>query len=195
MEGVFERSPKTPPRYSLHRGKSQRTSFDLVLILYIPFLHQIFTSFFRKTCYEVDYEIALIRFYIVCSEWAYFKWAGQTHLESSDIRDGGVDILARDSVQYRPNAHIGAVIDVLSPGYIRSHPDTAAVNVFGQRSSLRVGTMEMVEGEYGNDHVIMSVSMWGPNGSTPTPNLMIKGIEASVKGGLPNIWGNHNNNS
>jgi hypothetical protein len=82
-------------------------------------------------------------------EWAYFKWTTHPEYISSEVRDTGLDILGEDSIQYGKYGHIDAVIDVLSPKYILAHPDAAAINVFGQRSQLLVGTMELVEGEYG----------------------------------------------
>ena len=41
------------------------------------------------------------------------------------------------------------MIHVFSPNYIKAHPETGAINIFGQRSDLLVGTMESVEGAYG----------------------------------------------
>lgn len=82
-------------------------------------------------------------------EWAYFKWKTHPEYISSEVHDTGLDILGEDSIQYAKYGHIDAVIDVLSPNYILAHPDAAAINVFGQRSQLLVGTMELVEGDYG----------------------------------------------
>jgi len=82
-------------------------------------------------------------------EWAYFKWNTHPEYWSSEVRDTGLDILAEDSNQYSKFGHIDAVIDVLSPSYISAHPNTGAINIFGQRSQLLVGTMELVEGDYG----------------------------------------------
>lgn len=46
-------------------------------------------------------------------------------------------------------AHVTAVVDVLGPRYIAAHPETAAISWDGQPSKNLVGTLELVEGEYG----------------------------------------------
>ena len=83
------------------------------------------------------------------TEWTYFKWAGHESDWSSDVADTGIDILADDSAQYGQQAQINAVIDVFAPNYISAHPDRAAVNVLGERSSNLVSTAELVNGEFG----------------------------------------------
>lgn len=82
-------------------------------------------------------------------EWAYFKWAPHPEYTSGDVKDSGIDILADDSALYGQFATINAVIDVFSPNYILAHPGTAAINALGQRNPNLVGTMELVNGEYG----------------------------------------------
>lgn len=82
-------------------------------------------------------------------EWAYFKWLDHPEYQSGDVKDSGIDFLSEDSKIYGQFAHIDAVIDVLSPNYILAHPDTAAINALGQRSQDLVGTMELVNGNYG----------------------------------------------
>jgi hypothetical protein len=82
-------------------------------------------------------------------EWAYFKWADHPEYTSGDVKDTGVDFLAADSAAYGQFAAINAVIDVFSPNYIAAHPDTAAINALGQRNPDLVGTMDLVNGEYG----------------------------------------------
>ncbi len=82
-------------------------------------------------------------------EWAYFKWATHPEYTSGDVKDTGIDILADDSARYGQFATINAVIDVFSPNYILAHPGTAAINALGQRNPNLVGTMELVNGEYG----------------------------------------------
>jgi hypothetical protein len=82
-------------------------------------------------------------------EWAYFKWAAHPEYISGDVKDTGVDFLADDSARYGQFASINAVIDVLSPSYIQAHPGTAAINALGQINPNLVGTMELVNGAYG----------------------------------------------
>ena len=82
-------------------------------------------------------------------EWAYLNWRDHPEFVSSSVKDSGVDILAADSIRYGQFAHINAVIDVLSPNYIAAHPGTAAINALGQPNPNLVGTMELVNGNYG----------------------------------------------
>jgi len=41
---------------------------------------------------------------------------------------------------------------------------------------------------YGPDRIIMSIGMWGPNNSTMPADLLARGIQASIKGGMNAIW-------
>ncbi|MFH1523585.1 MAG: PT domain-containing protein [Chloroflexota bacterium] len=82
-------------------------------------------------------------------EWAYFKWGGHESDWSNDVKGTGIDFLAEDSAQYGQNAQVNAVIDVFAPNYISAHPDRAAVNVLGERSSNLISTAELVNGEFG----------------------------------------------
>ncbi len=82
-------------------------------------------------------------------EWALFKWLPHPEYTSGVVKDTAIDFLAEDSAIYGQFAHIDAVIDVFSPFYILAHPDTASINALGQRNPNLVGTMDLVEGEYG----------------------------------------------
>jgi hypothetical protein len=82
-------------------------------------------------------------------EWTYLDWKDHPELVASSIKDSGTDILAADSNRYSQFAQINVVIDVFSPNYILAHPDKAAINALGQRNPNLVGTMELVDGQYG----------------------------------------------
>lgn len=83
------------------------------------------------------------------TEWAYFKWAGHESDWSSSVVDTNIDILADDAARYGQWAQVNAVIDVYAPNYISTHPDRAAVNVLGERSTNLISTAELVNGEFG----------------------------------------------
>lgn len=82
-------------------------------------------------------------------EWAYLNWRDHPEYVSSSVKISGVDTLAADSARYGQFAEINAVIDVFSPNYLKANPDKAAINALGQRNPNLVGTMELVEGNYG----------------------------------------------
>jgi len=88
-------------------------------------------------------------------EWTYFKWAGHEANWSNDVKDTGIDFLAEDSTRFKQWAQVDAVIDVLSPNYIRAHPDKAAVSFGGVRSTDLVSTAELTHGQFGQDLLAM----------------------------------------
>lgn len=83
------------------------------------------------------------------ADWAYFPWAEHSDSWSSEVQTSGIDFLGADSRRFGQWAHVTAVVDVLGPRYIATHPDAAAISWKGQPSKELVGTMELVEGEYG----------------------------------------------
>ena len=82
-------------------------------------------------------------------EWTYFKWADQPQYISGDVKSSGLDFLALDSAQYKSHGWIDTTLDILSPNYILAHPSAAAINASGGKSTDIVGTMELVNGNYG----------------------------------------------
>ncbi|HVM73115.1 MAG TPA: hypothetical protein VMT91_15230 [Anaerolineales bacterium] len=84
-------------------------------------------------------------------EWTYFKWAGHTANQSSDVTSTGIDFLADDSATYGQFASINAVVDVFSPNYILANPSKAAINASGQPDPNLVSTAELVNGAYGQE--------------------------------------------
>ncbi len=83
------------------------------------------------------------------ADWAYFPWPGHADSWSSEVQSSGIDFLGEDSRRFGQWAHVTAVVDVLGPRYIAAHPDAAAISWKGQPSKEMVGTMDLVEGEYG----------------------------------------------
>ena len=83
------------------------------------------------------------------TDWTYFKWSGHTTNWSSDVNSTGVDFLAADATQFGKWAQINALVDVLSPNYIKTHPSAAAVNSSGKSSTDLVSTAQLVNGNYG----------------------------------------------
>jgi hypothetical protein len=82
-------------------------------------------------------------------EWTYFKWPGHEANWASSVRDTGIDFLAEDATRFGKWARVDVTVDVLSPTYIRKHPDKAAINFVGVKSKYLVSTDELVNGEYG----------------------------------------------
>jgi hypothetical protein len=82
-------------------------------------------------------------------EWTYFKWAGHEANWASPVTDTGIDYLAEDTTRFGKWALVNAVVDVLSPNYIKAHPDKAAIRVDGVPSTDLVSTTELTIGEYG----------------------------------------------
>jgi hypothetical protein len=82
-------------------------------------------------------------------EWTYFKWADHQANWSNDVKSTGLDFLALDTAQFGKWAQISAVVDVLSPNYIKANPGTAAISYLGKASTDLVSTNELVNGKYG----------------------------------------------
>ena len=85
------------------------------------------------------------------ADWTYFPWRGHPDRWSADVKTSGIDFLLEDSTRFGKWAHVSAVVDVLSPLYIQAHPETAAVSWLGVPSQNLVGTMELVDGQFGQD--------------------------------------------
>jgi hypothetical protein len=83
------------------------------------------------------------------ADWAYFPWPGHADSWSRDVKSTGIDFLADDSARFSKWAHVSAVVDVLAPLYIQAHPEAAAISWAGVPSKNLVGTMELVEGNFG----------------------------------------------
>jgi hypothetical protein len=83
-------------------------------------------------------------------DWNYFKWQGHEDWWSGDVRETGTDFLGQDAARFSKWSHVSAVVDVFAPRYIASHPQAAAVSSLGKRSANLVSTMELVQGDFGN---------------------------------------------
>jgi hypothetical protein len=88
-------------------------------------------------------------------DWTYFAWKGHRGNWSADVKKSGNDYLLEDSFRFGKWAHVSAVVDVLSPLYIQAHPEAAAVSWTGTPSKDLVGTMEMVDGQFGQELLSM----------------------------------------
>ena len=85
------------------------------------------------------------------ADWTYFPWRGYPARWSDNIKASGEDYLLEDSTRFGKWAHVSAVVDVLAPLYIQAHPQSAAVSWLGVPSKDLVGTMEMVDGQFGQE--------------------------------------------
>jgi hypothetical protein len=88
-------------------------------------------------------------------DWTYFPWKGHPDRWSSEVKHTGVDYLARDSARFSEWAHVSAVVDMLAPRYLQIHSDEAAVSYTGIASDNLVSTMDLVEGNFGQDALDM----------------------------------------
>jgi hypothetical protein len=84
-------------------------------------------------------------------DWTYFPWRGHSDRWSDAVRTTGVDYLKEDTDRFGKWSQVSAVIDVLSPLYIKAHPDEAAVSWSGQPSQNLAGLMELVDGPFGTE--------------------------------------------
>ncbi|MDI9394553.1 MAG: hypothetical protein QM426_03650 [Euryarchaeota archaeon] len=82
-------------------------------------------------------------------DWNYFKWEGHENYWSQDVKNTGIDFLAEDSERFSKWADIDIVVDLYAPNYIREHPGSSAISWLGEPSSHLVSTMELVEGDFG----------------------------------------------
>ncbi len=88
-------------------------------------------------------------------DWTYFPWKGHPDRWSNEVKHTGVDYLARDSSRFSAWAHVSAVVDMLAPLYLKSHPEEAAISYTGVASNNLVSTMDLVEGDFGQDALDM----------------------------------------
>ena len=84
-------------------------------------------------------------------DWTYFPWKAHNDRWSSDVKDTGIDFLAEDSQRFGKWAHVSAAVDILGPLYIQNHPAAAALSASGTASKNLVNTMELVDGQFGQD--------------------------------------------
>ena len=83
------------------------------------------------------------------ADWAYFRWNGHSDRWADIVQTSGQDILLEDSKRFGKWAHVSAVVDVLSPRYIQQHPEAASVSWQGVPATDMVSTMELVDGQFG----------------------------------------------
>jgi hypothetical protein len=88
-------------------------------------------------------------------DWTYFPWKGHPDSWSSEVKHTGVDYLGRDSARFGKWTHLSAVVDMLAPRYLRVHPEQAAISFSDIPSDNLVSTMDLVDGEFGQDALDM----------------------------------------
>ena len=88
-------------------------------------------------------------------DWTYFPWRGHSNSWADTVRTTGVDYLNEDVQRFGKWSQVSAVIDILAPLYIKSHPEAAAISWSGQASQNLVGLMELVEGPFGSELLSM----------------------------------------
>jgi hypothetical protein len=108
------------------------------------------------------------------ADWTYFPWRNHSDRWSTEVKTNGLDYLLEDSTRFSKWAHVSAVVDVLAPLYIQAHPETAAVSWLGVPSQNIVGTMELVDGQFGQDllDMINEVATYYPVNSVTLSELV-----------------------
>lgn len=81
-------------------------------------------------------------------DWSYFPWKGHAASWAPMVKRSGVDFLARDVDRYSHWAAVTAVVDVLAPLYIQTHPGAAAISWGGQSSLELVSLTQMTSGDF-----------------------------------------------
>ena len=89
------------------------------------------------------------------ADWTYFPWRSYPERWSDDVKSSRQDYLMDDSTRFGKWAHVSAVVDVLAPLYIQAHPQAAAISWTGIPSKNLVGTMELVDGQFGQELLSM----------------------------------------
>ena len=107
-------------------------------------------------------------------DWTYFLWPGHQDQWSGDVRSSGRDFLLEDSSRFGKWAHVSAVVDVLAPLYIQANPQAAAVSWAGTPSKYLVGTMELVDGQFGQEllQMIEDIATYYPVNSITLTELV-----------------------
>ncbi|MDI9394576.1 MAG: hypothetical protein QM426_03800 [Euryarchaeota archaeon] len=82
-------------------------------------------------------------------DWNYFKWEGHEDCWSYGVKNTGIDFLAEDSKRFSKWADVDIVVDLYAPKYIKEHPGSSAISCTGKPSTYLVSTMELVEGDFG----------------------------------------------
>ncbi len=108
------------------------------------------------------------------ADWTYFQWRGYQDRWSEDVKSSSQDYLMEDSTRFGKWAHVSAVVDVLSPIYIQAHPQAAAISWTGIPSKDLVGTMELVDGQFGQEllSMIQEIATYYPVNSITLTELV-----------------------
>jgi hypothetical protein len=107
-------------------------------------------------------------------DWTYFQWRGYQDRWSEDVKSSGQDFLMEDSTRFGKWAHVSAVVDVLAPLYIRANPQAASISWTGLQSKDLVGTMELVDGQFGQEllSMIQEIATYYPVNSITLTELV-----------------------
>ncbi len=84
------------------------------------------------------------------TEWTYFRWEGHEERWSNHQKGEPKDLLltaARDL--HEKGLKVAAFIDLFAPGFIRTHPGSAAIRADGTAHPEQVGLTELAEGQFG----------------------------------------------
>jgi hypothetical protein len=108
------------------------------------------------------------------ADWTYFQWRDYQDRWSEDVKSSGQDYLMEDSSRFGKWAHVSAVVDVLAPIYIQAHPQAAAISWTGIPSKDLVGTMELVDGQFGQEllSMIQEIATYYPVNSITLTELV-----------------------
>jgi hypothetical protein len=83
-------------------------------------------------------------------DWTTFPWPGHADQWSHAVEDSGRDLFAEAVSALGAERHLSAVIDVFAPRLLAEHPELAAVDWRGQRSTLQVSLASLTSGTAGH---------------------------------------------
>lgn len=84
-------------------------------------------------------------------EWTYFRWKGHEDAWSNHQRgEPELDLLLEATRAFREEGlEVAAFVDLYAPGWIKAHPEAAAVHSDGKPSAEQVSLVELADGAFG----------------------------------------------
>jgi hypothetical protein len=87
-------------------------------------------------------------------DWTFFPWDKNSERWSSDVKDTRRDFVAETLTRLKTcNSvnHVSLIVDVFAPRYIADFPEAAAITADGERLEYQVSSVELAEGEFGEE--------------------------------------------
>jgi len=89
-------------------------------------------------------------------DWNYFKWEGHRKWWSNALKNNWSDFLKVTTEKLKEEGYkVVAIVDMFSPRYIKEHPEVAAANFVGEKSTEEICLTELAHGEFGKQMLDM----------------------------------------